>query len=427
MAETSPVASTSTAPADPTPPPSSTVRRTAVTAALLTVLAAPLPALAPAAPAAAAPSAWPTVATGSAGAWVARLQRLLATVPVNGRFDRSTRAAVIGFQRSRRLAADGVVGPRTWTALVRHDAARRAARAASAAYLRAHPRLAIGSKGGYVKRLQRALRVTADGYFGPRTRAALVAAQRARRLPPNGVADVRTWRALDRRPARAAAPQARPTPPPAARPQLRLGSRGAWVARLQRSLRVPVDGLFGVSTRSAVVHFQRSRRLPATGVVASRTWPALDRAVRASRGRATPARRPVPPVIACPVAPPRTPADGFGDPRAGGRKHLGADVFSRHGVPVLAAETGVIVRSYSNPLGGLSIILRGSRSRDSYYYAHQSANLVRSGQPVRAGQVIGRVGTSGNAAGTPPHLHFEWWPDGVRASDPYPMLRRACG
>jgi murein DD-endopeptidase MepM/ murein hydrolase activator NlpD len=62
----------------------------------------------------------------------------------------------------------------------------------------------------------------------------------------------------------------------------------------------------------------------------------------------------------------------------------------------------------------------------AYYYAHNQHNLVHLGQLVRQGQVIARVGTSGNAKGGPAHLHFQIHPGGGRPVSPDAVVRRWC-
>lgn len=115
--------------------------------------------------------------------------------------------------------------------------------------------------------------------------------------------------------------------------------------------------------------------------------------------------------------------DSWGFERAGGkRSHQGADIFSRYGNPVVAVEDGVI-RVAINSLGGNTVYLYG-RSGNRYYYAHLSAVADGiDGQQVEVGQYLGKVGTSGNAIGTPPHLHFEVKPPGGDTSNVYPMAK----
>ena len=130
--------------------------------------------------------------------------------------------------------------------------------------------------------------------------------------------------------------------------------------------------------------------------------------------------------LACPVGAGRTITNSFGDSRGGGRSHQGVDIMAPYGTPIYAVEGGRIAKAYSNRRGGLSIFLQAP-SGVQYFYAHQSANLVNTGQQVAAGQLIGRVGTSGNASGSAPHLHFEKLIAGRRPVDPYGLVRSACG
>lgn len=118
--------------------------------------------------------------------------------------------------------------------------------------------------------------------------------------------------------------------------------------------------------------------------------------------------------------------DSWGFPRSGGRWHQGTDVFADYGAPLIAAENGVLDRVGSNGLGGLRLWLIGD-SGHHYYYAHLAgfAAGVVNGRRVAAGELVGYVGTSGNAVGTPPHLHIEIHPDGTGPVNPYPLLRAA--
>jgi peptidoglycan LD-endopeptidase LytH len=121
-------------------------------------------------------------------------------------------------------------------------------------------------------------------------------------------------------------------------------------------------------------------------------------------------------------------ADTWHEPRGGGRIHEGQDIFAPRGTPVRSATRGFVYRIDDLSLGGLSVTIVGAGGR-RYFYTHfdRVPAELREGQFVTPEHVIGFVGTSGNAAGTPPHLHLgvyegdeltcEW-----RAIDPLPML-----
>lgn len=120
----------------------------------------------------------------------------------------------------------------------------------------------------------------------------------------------------------------------------------------------------------------------------------------------------------CPVPGPVSFTDTWGAPRSGGRTHEGVDMFAAYGAPVVAPVDGVLEQR-SNPLGGLTAQLWGDDG-NYYYGAHLSRYGAVTGW-VAAGTVIGYVGTSGNAAGTPPHVHFEIHPGRGRGDPPAPV------
>jgi len=122
-------------------------------------------------------------------------------------------------------------------------------------------------------------------------------------------------------------------------------------------------------------------------------------------------------------------SDTWGAARGEGRTHEGIDIMAPQGAPVLAAADGEIVRFWTSERGGVSVYQADARGERIYYYAHLSAyaNGLKEGDSVRQGQVIGYVGSTGNA--TTPHLHFEirstedtqrWWQG--EAVNPYPYL-----
>jgi murein DD-endopeptidase MepM/ murein hydrolase activator NlpD len=118
--------------------------------------------------------------------------------------------------------------------------------------------------------------------------------------------------------------------------------------------------------------------------------------------------------------------DTWGAARSEGRRHEGIDIFAARGTAVVAATSGRVVRVGQNRLGGNIVYVAGEGAQ-LYYYAHLESFRagLEAGDTVSAGDVIGRVGTTGNAAHTPPHLHFGIYPasNWFRAVDPYPFLR----
>jgi Peptidase family M23 len=130
-----------------------------------------------------------------------------------------------------------------------------------------------------------------------------------------------------------------------------------------------------------------------------------------------------------PVYGPASFSDDFGAARADTGWHHGNDIFAPLGAPVLAVTGGTVFSVGWNTIGGNRFWLRDLQGNE-FYYAHLSAftPLAQDGAQVNAGDVIGFVGATGDAAGTPTHLHFEIHPaallgmgyDGV--IDPYPYL-----
>lgn len=136
--------------------------------------------------------------------------------------------------------------------------------------------------------------------------------------------------------------------------------------------------------------------------------------------------------LVCPVAGTVEFGSSFGDPRSGPppHPHKGNDMMAAEGTPTVAAEDGIVVRASAvdTGLGGITLWVQADNGT-AYYYAHHRSNVVDVGQRVAGGEIVGYVGRTGNAASTPPHLHFEIHPGGRAnpAVDPYPTLAAACG
>jgi murein DD-endopeptidase MepM/ murein hydrolase activator NlpD len=122
----------------------------------------------------------------------------------------------------------------------------------------------------------------------------------------------------------------------------------------------------------------------------------------------------------------------YGDARSGGRRHEAMDILAPRNTPVLAVDVGTTARLFNSRQGGLTIYQYDTTRRFIYYYAHleRYAAGLQEGNEIRRGQVIGFVGTSGNAPPNIPHLHFaifrtvhpdRWW-EGIPL-DPYDVLR----
>lgn len=142
-------------------------------------------------------------------------------------------------------------------------------------------------------------------------------------------------------------------------------------------------------------------------------------ATQALRVAATP---PPPPPFACP-APGSEFIDSYGFARSGGRRHKGVDMMAPHGTPVLAPVAGA-VRHSNSVLGGLGFYLVDADGNE--YFGSHLASLTETGF-VEAGDLLGTVGSTGNASPGGPHLHFEVSLAGRGNVNPYPFARFWCG
>jgi len=117
----------------------------------------------------------------------------------------------------------------------------------------------------------------------------------------------------------------------------------------------------------------------------------------------------------------------WGDPRdAGARRHEGIDIFGKKRTPLVAAADGTVTRVQETAIGGKVVWLRPDNRPVSLYYAHLDEQSVSAGQRVRAGDVIGLMGNTGNARGTVPHLHFGIYAAGG-ALNPFYFVAGATG
>ena len=124
--------------------------------------------------------------------------------------------------------------------------------------------------------------------------------------------------------------------------------------------------------------------------------------------------------------------DTFDAARASGRRHDAIDIMAAEGTPVIAAADGTIEKLFfSHGGGGITIYERATDPRWQYYYAHLSAYApgLSEGQQIKRGQVIAKVGHTGDASASGPHLHFainqmaqgqRWWQG--TPINPYPLL-----
>ncbi|MGO3128242.1 MAG: M23 family metallopeptidase [Luteimonas sp.] len=125
--------------------------------------------------------------------------------------------------------------------------------------------------------------------------------------------------------------------------------------------------------------------------------------------------------------------DTFGDARGGERQHEALDIMAPAGTPVLAVADGTIEKLFNSDRGGLTIYQFEPGGQFSYYYAHLQAYApgLAEGATVKRGDVLGTVGSTGNADPAAPHLHFaifrltpekQWWTG--TPVNPYPLLQR---
>lgn len=112
--------------------------------------------------------------------------------------------------------------------------------------------------------------------------------------------------------------------------------------------------------------------------------------------------------------------DSFDDRRGGTRRHEALDIMAPRGTPVLSADAGTVLKLHNSAAGGLTIYVADPSQRFIMLYAHldRYRTGIAEGMSVRKGEVLGYVGSTGNASPGAPHLHFaiarldnpkEWW------------------
>lgn len=113
--------------------------------------------------------------------------------------------------------------------------------------------------------------------------------------------------------------------------------------------------------------------------------------------------------------------DTWNASRSGGRVHEGIDIFAKRGTPVRSTTEGIVTSVGTNNLGGKVVWVLGPAGQ-RHYYAHLDDYAdIKTGDRVVPGTMLGMVGNTGNARGTPPHLHYGIYKNG--AFNPYPLLK----
>lgn len=381
---------------------------------------------------------------GDAGPEVVRLQQAIVARGftlvggITGEFNGQTVAALRSLQKVAGFKATGSLDERTAKFLGLVDVAPIAANALPS----------VGMSGDAVWSLQQALinsgtpvKGGADGKFGLATTIALGKFQSARGLKVTKTLDEQTAVALGLLPAPApvatkpaaktvaqtvVTPQAAPAAPAATITIDTLPARGAKgdaVRVLQESLiaagvevKGGADGVFGVATTISITKFQEARGLNQTGALDVNTAVALG-LIPSLEQLGLPSLKVFPMQGRCSFV------DSWGDPRSGGRSHEGTDLMGPKGLALYAVVDGVITKTYTNASNGGTALRLTAADGTYFYYAHLDsfAPGIAAGVPVRAGQIIGFNGATGNAGS--PHLHFEVHPRGGAAVNPYPLLK----
>jgi len=124
-------------------------------------------------------------------------------------------------------------------------------------------------------------------------------------------------------------------------------------------------------------------------------------------------------------------SDNFDQPRGSERHHEALDIMAPTGTKVIAVADGKVVKLFNSKPGGLTIYQFDPTEKYAYYYAHldRYADGLKEGAPIKRGELIGYVGSTGNANPAAPHLHFavveltpekQWWKG--TPINPFPMM-----
>ena len=178
------------------------------------------------------------------------------------------------------------------------------------------------------------------------------------------------------------------------------------------------DGVFGVATTISLTNFQNARGLNPTGAVDLPTAIALGVLPdMATLG--------LPQISVFPTQGRCSFVDSWHDSRSGGRLHIGVDIVGPKGLAIYAVTDGTITKMYGaeSKLSGNALRLTAADAT-YFFYAHLDsfAPGITVGSVVKAGQIVGYMGASGNAGGNS-HLHFEIHPGGGEAVNPYPVVK----
>ena len=115
--------------------------------------------------------------------------------------------------------------------------------------------------------------------------------------------------------------------------------------------------------------------------------------------------------------------DTWGAARSQGRSHEGIDIFAERGTPIQSTTQGIVSKVGENNLGGRVVVVVGPGGAGHYYAHLEDYADIAPNDWVNQGDIIGYVGDSGNAKGTPPHVHYGIYINGS-AVNPYPLLQK---